>query len=129
MRECSPLLTCHLSSVMYHMSCVTSHMSRVTCQLSHVNCHMSFYYYFFLGHSGKDCRWRVCYQRGLSRLVFHLKSCWCKLCGIYNVCHTTATGEAPPSHPQCSQCSLPEEGSSQERSSGSQFSSVASSHP
>ena len=36
-------------------------MSRFTCHVSHV--------LFFSGHSCEACRWRVCYQRGLPRLV------------------------------------------------------------
>ena len=47
-------------------------VSRVTCQVSGVTCHLS---HFFLplnkmGPSGGASRWRVCYQRGLPRLVF-----------------------------------------------------------
>ena len=41
-------------------------MSCVTCHLSCVPCH--FYFKFFL-HLGWASRWRVCYQRGLPRLV------------------------------------------------------------
>ena len=29
-----------------------------------------FFFFFFFGQSGEASRWRVCYQRGLSRLVF-----------------------------------------------------------
>ena len=44
---------------------------RVTCHVSRVTCHMShfFYFYFFFGQNGEAYRWRVCYQRGLPRLV------------------------------------------------------------
>ena len=45
-----------MSNVMCHVSC---HVSCVTCHVSRVTCHMSI---FFFG--------RVCYQRGLPRLVF-----------------------------------------------------------
>ena len=51
-------------------------MSRVTCHVSHVTCHMSrvtcHNFLFFFGKSGEAYRWRVCYQRGLPRLVFNL---------------------------------------------------------
>ena len=44
----------------------------VTCDVSHVPCRMSllflFLFLFFL-QSGGASRWRVCYQRGLPRLV------------------------------------------------------------
>ena len=71
MRQCSPPTTCH-------MSCVKCHMSHVTCHVSHVMCHMScvtFHIFFLLLffcfslQSGEAYRWRVCYQRGLPRLV------------------------------------------------------------
>ena len=47
---------------MCHVSCVTCHMSRVTC---------SFFYIiiFFFGPIGGASQWRVCYQRGVPRLV------------------------------------------------------------
>ena len=40
------------------------------CHLSRVTCHMSLLFSFFFGQSGGAYRWRVCYQRGLPRLVF-----------------------------------------------------------
>ena len=52
-------------------------MSRVTCHVSNVTCHMSrvtcpiFFFFFFFGKSGGASRWRVCYQRGLPRLVLN----------------------------------------------------------
>ena len=58
MRECSPSTTCY-------MSCVTCHVSHVTCHMACVTCH-----FFFFRQSGESYRWRVCYQRGLPRLVF-----------------------------------------------------------
>ena len=69
MRECSPPQTCHVSRV-------TCHMSHVTCHMSHVTCHI-FLFIFFLGQSGEAYWSRVCYQRGLPRLVFlcFLESC------------------------------------------------------
>ena len=67
------------------VSCVMCHVSRVTCHLSPVTGHMSKYIFlniFFIqkktkkwrgkkiGQSGGANRRRVCYQRGLPRLVF-----------------------------------------------------------
>ena len=46
-------------------------MSRVTCHMSQFK---FFYLIFFFGQSGEAQRWRVCYQRGLPRLVFQLIS-------------------------------------------------------
>ena len=43
----------------------TSHVSRITCHLPHI----MFFVVFFLQICGAS-RWRVCYQRGLTRLVF-----------------------------------------------------------
>ena len=43
-------------------------LSHVTCDISHVTCHVSLFFFFF-GLSGEAYRWRVCYQRGLPRLV------------------------------------------------------------
>ena len=51
-----------------NMSHVTYHVSRVMCHVSRVTCHMSHIYIFFL-QSGEISRWRLCYQRGLPRLV------------------------------------------------------------
>ena len=50
------------------MSRVTCHISRVTCHVSGVTCH--FFLFLFL-QSGGASWWRVCYQRGLLRLVFN----------------------------------------------------------
>ena len=50
------------------MSCVTCHMSHVMCHMSRVTCKIFFLLIFF-GQSGESSRWRVCYQRGLPRLV------------------------------------------------------------
>ena len=79
----TPCVMCHVSCVMCHVSCVTCHVSHVTCHLSSVTCHMSnknlqifnfFVSFFFCLKkkllSGGARRWRVCYQRGLPRLVF-----------------------------------------------------------
>ena len=61
----------HVSYVMCHMSHVTCHVSRVMYHMSHVMCQIShdFNFNFFFGQSGETSRWRVCYQRGLPRLV------------------------------------------------------------
>ena len=53
LRECSPLSTCHMSCVMCHMS--------------HVKYHRWYLFLFF--QRGEANQWRVCYQRGLTRLV------------------------------------------------------------
>ena len=53
------------------MSHVTCHMSGVRCQVSGVRCHICFFVCFF-GHSGGASRGRVCYQRGLPRLVYFI---------------------------------------------------------
>jgi hypothetical protein len=72
-------VTCHLSPVACRLSPVTCHLSPVTCHLSPVTCHLLhviyFFYFFFyvkkkIGQSSGACRWRVCDQRGLPRLVF-----------------------------------------------------------
>ena len=76
-----PWVTCHISRVTCHMSCVTYHLSHITCPLSPVTCHVSyvmchmlqyflFFFSYFFGQSGEASRWRVCYQRGLPRLVY-----------------------------------------------------------
>ena len=44
-------------------------MSRVMCHVSHVTYHMS-HVTFFFGQSGEAHWWRVCFQRGLTRLVY-----------------------------------------------------------
>ena len=56
-----------------NVSHVTCYVSRVTCQ--GVTCHVShvtffiFYFIILFWQSGEAYRWRVCYQRGLPRLV------------------------------------------------------------
>ena len=85
LRECSSHTMCHVSRVTCHVSRVTCHVSRVTCHMSHVTCHMSkkmsyseeknknkklfLYTTKNIGQSGGASQWRVCYQRGLPRLV------------------------------------------------------------
>ena len=59
MREGSPPPSCHVSYFTGHVSCVTCHMSHVMCHFFHV----------FLLQSGEASWWRVCYQRGVPRLV------------------------------------------------------------
>ena len=51
------------------MSHITCHMSGVTCQVSHVRCN-----FFFLFQIGEASRWRVCYQRGLPRLILYSRN-------------------------------------------------------
>ena len=65
--------------VLCHVSCVTCHVSRVTYHLSDVKIFFlhfffsSFFSFFFhpkkIVQSGGPSWWRVCYQRGLPRLV------------------------------------------------------------
>ena len=59
-----------VSCVIHHISCVTCHMSHVMCHMSCVTCQVSSVTIFFLfWQSAGASRWRVCYQRGLPRLV------------------------------------------------------------
>ena len=60
---CLPV-RCHLSGVTFHMSPVRCHPSPVMCQVSQV-----FFCSLFFGQGCEASRWRVCYQRGLPRLV------------------------------------------------------------
>ena len=68
---------CHMSHIACHMSCVLCHMSYVLCHMSCVTCrHVSkcfvvlFFCFSFFWENGRANKWRVCYQRGLPRLVF-----------------------------------------------------------
>ena len=45
------------------------HMSHVTCHMSRVICHMNFF--GGVGQSGGANWWRLCYERGLPRLVLN----------------------------------------------------------
>ena len=65
MRECLPPTT-------WHMAGVTCHMSRATCHVSGVTRHVPFFLLLF-GQSCGACRRRVCYRRGLPRLVAKLQ--------------------------------------------------------
>ena len=58
-------VTFHVSHITCHKSGVRCQVSGVRCQISGVRCHMS---NFFLQSAGVS-QWRVCYQRGLPRLV------------------------------------------------------------
>ena len=60
---------CHVSRITHQMSHFTCHLSYITSQVSHVT---HFFFLFFLLESGGVSFWRVCYQRGLPRLVFRL---------------------------------------------------------
>ena len=51
------------------MSHVMCHVFGDTCQVSRVRCHVSGFFLLFFGQSGGPSQWRVCYQRGLPRLV------------------------------------------------------------
>ena len=62
-------VTCHMSCVTCHVSHVMCHVSRVTCHMSHVTIFFLFSFSFLFGQSGEVYQWRVCYQRGLPRLV------------------------------------------------------------
>ena len=55
----------HVSHVMCRMSHIAYQVSHVTCQVSHIHC------IFSVGGGQNDgaSKWRVCYQRGLPRLV------------------------------------------------------------
>ena len=62
---------------------IPPNVSRVMCQVLHVICHFIFYFIFFFIQSGDAYRWRVCYQRGLPRLVsikYYLCSHECSQC-------------------------------------------------
>ena len=50
------------------MSSVMCHMSHVTCHMSYVTCHI--FYFVLFRQSGEA--YRVCYQRGLPRLVYRM---------------------------------------------------------
>ena len=54
--------------------------------MSCVRCHVSGFFGFIFGQSGEASRWRVCYQRGLPRLVF-LALCllWWKMIDLKSV--------------------------------------------
>ena len=72
-RDLNILHICHHPlAVMCYVACVMCHVSHVSC----VMCHMSFvtftgFFYTVVEFS----RLRVCYQRGLSHLVFMLMEC------------------------------------------------------
>ena len=59
-----------------HVPHVTCQVSHVTCHVSHVTCHILrvicpiFCIFLFFGQSSRASWLRVCYQRGLPRLVF-----------------------------------------------------------
>ena len=49
LRECSPLIMCHMSCVTYHMLFGTSHMSHahVLCHMSDIYIYIHIYIFFF----------------------------------------------------------------------------------
>ena len=70
-----------MSHVMCHVSRVTCHVSRVMCHVSPVTCKKFLLFSYIkkerlppekIGQSGGASRWRVCYQRGLPRLVLKM---------------------------------------------------------
>ena len=58
----------HLLCVRCHMSPVMCHMSRVPCPIT---CVTNIYIYIFVWTIYEARQWRVCYQRGLPRLVIY----------------------------------------------------------
>ena len=97
MRECSSHTICHESCVPCHVSSVMCHVSRVTSHLSHLYILFfilflnvkNFYLYILKKKSWTSVgasQWRVCYQRGLPRLVCSNFKKVCPICWI--VCPT-----------------------------------------
>ena len=88
---------CHISGVtcQVQVSCVRCQVSAVSCQLSGVSCQVSgvtchiFYFIIFFLQTVGASRWRVCYQRGLPRLVldvYRVYRVYCVYC-VYCVYH------------------------------------------
>ena len=71
----------------HNMSHVACHVSPVTCHMSRVTCHVSHATFFLLLQSCEAYWWRVCYQRGLPRLVFssHDITAQCTVCAPFLV--------------------------------------------
>ena len=68
--------------VTYHLPRVTCHMSPVTCHLSKISKYQkSFFSLKKIEQSGGASRWRVCYQRGLPRLVSEQAKKQVNICG------------------------------------------------
>ena len=69
---------CHVSRVTCHLSRVICHLSGVTCQVSPVTCQKikiknnNDYPLKKIGQSSEASQFRVCYQQGLTRLVYAL---------------------------------------------------------
>ena len=73
-------------------------MSHVTCHVSPVTCHFFITFFYdkkrkkkkvvyptkIIGQSGGASRWRVCYQRGLPRLVFSKSDISAETTGVLN---------------------------------------------
>ena len=90
-----------------YVTCVTCHVSRVTCHMSHVTCQVSQKKKKKkMEKSGGASRLRVCYQRGLPRLVLtrpRHKSPVTRPCRMYKRCDQTChishvTGPCHTSH-------------------------------
>ena len=61
---------CHVSRVMCQVSPVIFHMSHVKKNLKNKEIKIKLYPSEKIGQSDRASQWRVCYQRGLPRLVF-----------------------------------------------------------
>ena len=85
-----------------NVSCVMCHLSHVTCHVSHVTCHILFFYFYFyfLWQSGKVYWWRVCYQRGLPRLVILARA------SVHGLLHLRTSRWLPLSCEPCLEHSL-----------------------
>ena len=59
---------CHVSRVMCHLSPVMCHLSHVQKKFSNFNTKKK--HFIKIGQKDGASRWRVCYQRGLPRLVY-----------------------------------------------------------
>ena len=77
------------------------HVSYVRCHVSHVTCHIhksdkKIYIYILFGQSGWASLWRVCYQRGLPRLVsLNQPIGWCSLLVAMSVTQRCCTIPMP----------------------------------
>ena len=68
---------CPVSRITCHVSCVTCHMSHIKKQdkifgIKNINNKKIYFIFGQSGQSGGAIRWRVCYQRGLLRLVLNI---------------------------------------------------------
>ena len=72
--------------IQHYVSRVRCHVLPVMCHVLRVTCQQFFFTFFFykkklsfkkIGQSGGASRWRVCYQRGLPRLVLAYFGLFC----------------------------------------------------